>query len=250
MDKLVYTAATGLRARMAAQAAIANNMANASTTGFRADRVVFDRIQLKGGGNQLEARAPTSEEVTDADRRMGAIQQTGRPLDVAVTNADSWIAVQASDGSEAYTRRGDLEVTPSGVLQTGDGFIVQGQSGPITVPPYDSLSIAADGSITIVPKGGDAKNPEVLDRIKLANTKGSDTVKGLDNLLRVRGGGALPADLDAKLQGGAIEGSNVNMTQALVDMIENQRSYEVTANMMKSAKDMDEGGASVMRLPS
>ena len=250
MDKLVYTAATGLRAHMAAQAAIANNMANASTTGFRADRVVFDRIELKGGGTQLEARAPTSEEVTDADRRTGAIQQTGRPLDVAITDENSWIAVQAADGTEAYTRRGDLEVAPSGVLQTGDGFIVQGGSGPITVPPYDQLTVASDGTISFVPKGGDAKNPQTLDRIKLASAKGTDTVKGLDNLLRVRGGGTLPDDLDAKVQGGALEGSNVNMTQALVDMIENQRSYEVTANLMKSAKDMDESGASLMRMPS
>ncbi|GAA0676670.1 flagellar basal-body rod protein FlgF [Sphingomonas insulae] len=250
MDKLVYTAATGLRAHMQAQAAIANNMANASTTGFRADRVIFDRIELKGGGTQLEARMPTSEEVTDADRAPGAIQSTGRALDVAITGNSDWLAVQAGDGSEAYTRRGDLDVAASGVLQTGDGFIVQGQSGPITVPPHDSLSIAADGTITIVPQGGDPKNPQVLDRLKLVDTKGSVTLKGMDNLLRVKGGGTLPANLDAKVQGGALEGSNVNMTQALVDMIENQRNYEVQANLMKSAKDMDESSTSVMRLPS
>jgi flagellar basal-body rod protein FlgF len=250
MDKLVYTAATGLRAHMQAQAAIANNMANASTTGFRADRVIFDRIELKGGGTQLEARMPTSEEVTDADRAPGVIQQTGRPLDVAISGNTDWLAVQAGDGSEAYTRRGDLEVTPTGVLQTGDGFIVQGQAGPITIPPHDGLSIAADGTISIVPQGGDVRNPQVLDRLKLVDTKGSVTLKGLDNLLRVKGGGALPANLDAKVQGGALEGSNVNMTQALVDMIENQRSYEVQANLMKSAKDMDESSTSVMRLPS
>ena len=249
MDKLVYTAATGLRAHMAAQAAIANNMANASTTGFRADRVVFDRIELKGGGRTIEARAPTSEEVTDADRTAGAIQSTGRPLDVAVTGQDDWLAVQAADGQEAYTRRGDLEVAPSGVLQTGDGHIVMGEGGPITLPPYRSVTIAGDGTISIVPASGEA-TPQVVDRLKLASAKGSDTVKGLDNLLSVRGGGSLPANLDGKVQGGALEGSNVNMTQALVDMIENQRSYEVTANMMKSAKDMDESGASLMRLPS
>jgi flagellar basal-body rod protein FlgF len=249
VDKLVYTAATGLRAHMAAQAAIANNMANGSTTGFRADRVVFDRIELKGGGAQIAARMPSAEEVTDADRTAGAIQQTGRPLDVAVAG-DAWIAVQAADGQEAYTRRGDLEIAPSGVLQTGDGHPVIGSGGPITLPPYQSLTIAGDGTISIIPQGGDAQNPQVIDKLKLADTKGSDTIKGLDNLLRVRGGGTLPEDLDAKVQGGAIEGSNVNMTQALVDMIENQRSYEVQANMMKSAKDMDESGASLMRLPS
>jgi flagellar basal-body rod protein FlgF len=249
MDKLVYTAATGLRAHMAAQAAIANNMANASTTGFRADRVVFDRIELKGGGARIEARAPTSEQVTGADFAPGAIQQTGRPLDVAVTG-EAWLAVQAADGSEAYTRRGDLAVAPSGVLQTGDGFIVMGQGGPITLPPASSVTIGSDGSISIVAQGDTTGSPQVVDRLKLASVKGSDVVKGLDNLLHVRGGGALPADLDATLQGGALEGSNVNMTQALVDMIENQRSYEVQANLMKSAKDMDEGGASLMRLPS
>ena len=250
MDKLVYTAATGLRARMAAQAAIANNMANASTTGFRADRVVFDQIQVKGGGASLEARSPTAEEVTDADRTPGALQTTGRALDVAMNGNDTWLAVQAPDGGEAYTRRGDLEVAPSGVLQTGDGFVVQGQSGPITLPPYDALSIGSDGTISIVPQGGDAKNPSVIDKLKLVSAKGTDTVKGLDNLLKVRGGGALPDDLDAHVTGGALEGSNVNMTQTLVDMIENSRAYEVQANLMKEAKTMDESSASVMRLPS
>jgi flagellar basal-body rod protein FlgF len=248
MDKLVYTAATGLRARMAAQAAIANNMANASTIGFRADRVAFDQVLLKGAAGELEARTPATEEVRDADRREGAVQQTGRPLDVAVAGADAWLAVQAADGEEAYTRRGDLQVTASGVLQTGDGFIVQGQGGPITLPPFASVSVAADGTIAIVPAAGG--EPQTVGQLKLVSAKGSDTVKGLDNLLRVRGGGALPDDLDARVQAGALEGSNVDMAQALVDMIENQRSYEVTASLMRSAKDMDESGASLMRLPT
>jgi flagellar basal-body rod protein FlgF len=244
MDKLVYTAATGLKAHMAAQAAIANNMANGSTIGFRADRVVFDRLQVNGDG--MNTRTPASEEVVDADRRPGAIMQTGRPLDVAVTG-DAWLAVQATDGTEAYTRRGDLQISPTGVLETGDGFPVMGSGGPITVPPASSVSIAADGSISIVAPGAD-KTPQVIDKLKLVSPKGSTTVKGLDNLLHVRGGGVLPEDLDAKVEGGALEGSNVNMTQSLVDMIENQRSYEVQANLMKQAKDMDESAASLMRV--
>ncbi|KQT35135.1 flagellar biosynthesis protein FlgF [Sphingomonas sp. Leaf412] len=250
MDKLVYTAATGLRAHMASQAAIANNMANASTTGFRADRVVFDRIMLSDGTTAISARQPTSEEVRDADRSPGAMQQTGRALDVAVEGRDAWLAVQAGDGSEAYTRRGDLSVSESGTLQTGDGFLVMGQSGPITLPPYSSLTIAADGSISIVPQGDTSGTPQIIDKLKLVSGKGSDTVKGLDNLMRVRGGGVLPDDLDAKVASGALEGSNVNMTQALVDMIENQRSYEVQANLLKEARTMDESSASLMRLPT
>jgi flagellar basal-body rod protein FlgF len=249
MDKLVYTAATGLKAHMAAQAAIANNMANASTTGFRADRVVFDRIELKGGGARFEARAPASQEVTDADRSVGALVQTGRNLDVALTDSDTWLTVQAPDGTEAYTRRGDLTVTASGTLQTGDGYLVMGSGGPITIPPYTSLSIGSDGAISIVPQGGAATDATVVDKLKLVSDKGSATVKGLDNLMHVRGGGVLPENMDAKVASGTLEQSNVNMTQVLVDMIENQRSYEVQANLLKEAKTMDEGAASVMRMP-
>ncbi|MES2057790.1 MAG: flagellar basal body rod protein FlgF [Pseudomonadota bacterium] len=247
MDKLVYTAASSLKAHMASQAAIANNIANASTIGFRSDRVVFDRLSVNGPG--FETRTAASEQVVDADRRAGTVMQTGRPLDVAI-NGDSWLTVQAPDGTEAYTRRGDLQIATTGVLETGDGFPVMGANGPITMPPAQSMSIASDGTISIVPIGGDAKNPEVVDKLKLVSTKGSVTVKGLDNLLHVKGGGVLPEDMEGKLSSGALEGSNVNTTQALVDMIENQRAYEVQANLMKEAKDMDSSAASLMRMPS
>ncbi|HEX4694575.1 flagellar basal-body rod protein FlgF [Sphingomonas sp.] len=248
MDKLIYTAASGLKARMAAQAVIANNMANASTIGFRAERVNFDSLMLQGDG--LDTRASASEEVKDFDRSSGTIISTGRNLDLAIPG-DQWMAVQAADGSEAYTRRGDLNVSASGVLETGDGFPVMGSGGaPITVPPATSISIAGDGTVSIVPQGGDAKTPQIIDRIKFTSAKGSDTVKGLDNLVHVKGGGVLPTDEDAKCESGMLEQSNVNMTQALVDMLENQRAYEVQANLMKSAKDMDEGGASLMRMPN
>lgn len=246
MDRLVYTALTGLRSQMAAQSTIANNIANASTTGYRADRVSFDRLVLTGG---LETRQLAAEEVDDFDRRAGTIVQTARPLDVAVTS-DSWIAVQATDGSEAYTRRGDLSVAASGVLETGDGFPVMGSGGPITVPPWQAIAIAEDGTVSIVPAGGDPTQPQVIDKIKLASPEGSQTAKGLDNLLHVKGGGVLPEDLDGKLASGALEQSNVNLTQALVDMIENQRSYEVQASLLKEARNMDESAASLMRMPA
>lgn len=247
MDRLVYTALSGLRSNMQAQASIANNIANASTTGYRSDRVTFDRMVL--GGSPLNTRSMSAEETTDADRRAGTMVQTGRPLDVAV-NGEAWIAVQATDGTEAYTRRGDLNVAPSGVLETGDGFPVMGSGGPITVPPYQSIAVAGDGTVSIVPPGGDPGQPVVLDRIKLVSPQGSNTVKGLDNNLHVKGGGILPPDLDATVQSGTLEQSNVNLTQALIDMIENQRSYEVQANLLKEAKNMDEQTASLMRLPS
>ena len=246
MDRLVYTAASGLQSHMRAQAAIANNIANASTTGFRADRVDFDRMMIQGPG--FDSRTQATESVIDADRRAGTVVSTNRPLDVAM-GGDAWLAVQAADGTEAYTRRGDLTIAPSGVLETGDGFPVIGSGGPITIPPADKVMIAGDGTISIVPQGGDPNQPQELDKLKLVSTKGTETRKGLDNLLRVAAGGTLPDDLDAKVQSGALEGSNVNLAQSLVDMIENQRSYEVQANLLKEAKEMDSSGASLMRLP-
>jgi len=246
MDRLVYTALSGLKGQMDAQATIANNIANASTIGFRADRVNFERLMIKGDGHN--SRLPSAETVVDMDRRAGTVVQTGRDLDIAITG-DNWLGVQAADGSEAYTRRGDLRIAPSGVLETGDGFPVMGSGGPITVPPYDKIMIAGDGTISIVPPGADpAAPPQVIDQLKLVSDQGSKTVKGLDNLLHVRGGGVLPADLEARVQTGSLEQSNVNLTQSLVDMIENQRSYEVQANLLREAKNMDESSASLMRV--
>jgi flagellar basal-body rod protein FlgF len=221
-------------------------MANGSTVGFRADSFNFEQLALKGAG--FDSRALTSEEVVDADRKAGPVTNTGRDLDVAI-DGDAWLAVQAGDGEEAYTRRGDLTIAPSGVLQTGDGFPVIGNSGPVTLPPATKVTIAADGSILVVPPGGDLDKPQVVDRLKLVDPKGSTTLKGMDNLLRVKDGGTLPANLEATVKSGALEQSNVNMTETMIQMIENQRSYEIQAKMLSTAKDMDDGGASLMRMP-
>lgn len=248
MDGLVYTALSGMRSQQAAQATIANNIANASTIGFRADRISFDRLMVQQEG-ALASRSLASEEVSTFNHATGTMIQTARKLDISV-NGDAWIAVQSANGAEGYTRRGDLTVSPTGVLETGDGFPVMGAGGPITVPPHQSIEIAADGSISIVPPGGDPTQPQIIDRIKLVSAAGSQVSKGRDTLVYVEGGGVLPQDMDAQLVAGSLEQSNVNLTQALVDMIENQRSYEVQANLLKEAKTMDESAASLMRVPS
>ena len=150
MDRLIYTALSGMRGSMARQTVTANNLANANTVGFRAEMQSARSLWVRGMG--LEARAPVSEEVTGADMSAGSINHTGRDLDVAMTG-DALLTVQAEDGSEAYTRRGDLQVAATGVLTTGDGRPVLGESGPITIPPADSIRIAEDGAIWIVPAG-------------------------------------------------------------------------------------------------
>lgn len=246
MDRLTYTSLSALRSAMARQATTANNLANANTTGFRAEIASVRPVWVKGEG--LDTRVQASEEVTAADMKAGDVTETGRSLDVAV-DGDAMLAVQTADGEEAYTRRGDLQLSDSGLLTTGDGYPVLGEQGPITVPPADSMRIDSDGTLWIVPTGGDPKEPQQVDRLKVASPTGSEIAKGLDGLFRVKGGGALPSDPQAKVRSGSLEGSNVNQTQALVDMIDASRAWDTQLKMINSAKEMDTAGAELMRLP-
>ncbi|HTU13316.1 MAG TPA: flagellar basal-body rod protein FlgF [Allosphingosinicella sp.] len=247
MDRLIYTALSGMRGSMSRQAVTANNLANANTVGFRAEMDSARSLWVRGAG--LETRAPVSEEVSGADMSAGSINNTGRDLDVAMTG-DALLSVQAEDGSEAYTRRGDLQVAASGVLTTGDGRPVLGDSGPITIPPADSIRIAEDGAIWIVPQGGDASQPQQVDRLKLVSPAGSRVAKALDGLFRAQDGGALPADPQARLVSGSLEGSNVNTSQTLIDMIEASRGWDMQLQLVTSAREMDTSAADLMRMPS
>jgi flagellar basal-body rod protein FlgF len=246
MDRLVHTSLSAMRGAMARQAATANNLANVGTVGFRGEMASARALWLRGDG--LESRAFASEEVNGADMRPGAATETGRALDVAV-EGDAFLTVQASNGDEAYTRRGDLRISETGLLTTGDGDPVLGEQGPITLPPADSVKIEADGAIWIVPAGGDPNQPQPADRLKLASPAGSDVVKGLDGLFRVRGGGILPADPSGRVVSGKLEGSNVEATKALVDMIEASRAWETQLKLINTARDLDGSGADLMRLP-
>jgi len=245
MDRLVDITRTAMRGAMARQTAIANNLANSNTTGFRAEIVNAQARWL--AGPTFNSRAEQVDQVIAADMAQGTVTQTGNPLDIAV-GGDALIAVQARDGSEGYTRRGDLRISDSGLLTTGDGYPVLGESGPITLPPADSIAIGRDGTITIVPQGGEPSQPQQVDRIKLVNATGSTIAKGTDNLFREVNGGALPQDPVASVTAGALEGSNVNATSALVQMIEASRAWETQIKLIDTAKDIDNGGASLMRL--
>ena len=247
MDRLIYTALSGMRGAMARQTTTANNLANANTTGFRAEMSSASALWVRGPG--FETRAPTSQQVVAADMAPGSVTTTGRDLDVAM-QGDALLAVQADDGSEAYTRRGDLQVSATGVVTTGDGHPVLGEGGPLTLPPADSIRIADDGAIWIVPTGGDPNQPQQVDRLKLVTPAGSRIQKGLDGLFRVPDGGALPSDPDARLTPHSLEGSNVNTSQTLVDMIEASRSWDTQLQLITQAREMDTSAADLMRLPN
>lgn len=245
MDRLIYTAMSGMTDSMVRQRVIASNMANAQTIGFRAEMLYSTPVTLKGPA--LEARAMTEGEVRGADMSAGSITQTGRPLDIAI-GGDALLAVQAQDGSEAYTRRGDLSISPTGVLQNGDGRPVIGQGGPITLPLGADAMISNDGAVLVRDPASPDAPPTEIDRIKLASPKGSQIMKGIDGLFRVPGDGVLPDDENAKVVAGALEQSNVKPTEVIVQMIEAQRLFDLRTKLISTARDVDESGTALMRL--
>lgn len=245
MDRLIYTAFSGLTSSMVRQRVIASNMANAQTVGYRADTVSFTPMTLKG--DSLEVRAMTETEVDGASMTQGSLTQTGNPLDIAMSG-DDLLTVQAPDGSEAYTRRGDLSVSTSGLLVNGDGAPVVGEGGPITIPPGNKVTIAPDGQVLLTDPASPNTPPTRLDRLKLASPAGTRIEKGLDGLFRVFGGGVLPNNEQAKVVPGSLEQSNVNPSDVLVQMVEAQRLFDIRTKLVSTAREVDESSASLMKI--
>ncbi len=245
MDRLIYTAASGMTAAMTRQRVIASNLANAQTIGFRAETLQSTPMTLDGP--QLDVRAMNQTQVHGANMKAGSITQTGRPLDIAL-NGDAMLAVQTADGGEGYTRRGDLSVSATGVLQNGDGLPVLGQNGPISVPTDAKITISSDGGVLVADADNPNNPPSQVDKLKLANWRGSQMDKDLTGIFRVPNGGVLPTDDDASVTSGALEQSNVQTSQVLVDMVEAQRGYDMRTKLIATARELDESGASLMRI--
>jgi flagellar basal-body rod protein FlgF len=236
---------SGAKQTLQAQASNSNNLANASTTGFREDLAQFRSMPVYGQG--YPTRVYAMAERPGISFEPGAIQTTGRELDVAV-KGEGWIAVQAKDGSEAYTRAGDLHLTAEGLLETGTGLPVLGGGGPIAIPPAQKLEIGVDGTISIVPLGDKANTLAVLDQIKLVNPPLDQLEKREDGLVHLKGGGEAEASIDVSLVTGAIEGSNVNAVSAMVNMIELARQFEMQIKMMKTADENEAASSKLMQM--
>lgn len=253
MDRLIYTAVSGLNASLNRERVIASNMANAQTIGFKSE--ILQATPMTLDGPQLEVRALSSTAVTGASMKQGEINRTGNPLDVAM-QGEALLAVQADDGQEVYTRRGDLSITATGVLQNGDGLPVLGDAGPITLPPGGEVTIANDGGILVADPTTPDQPPQRVDRLRLVNAAGSQIAKDVDGTFRVTGsaggtaGGALPVDENAQVISGALEQSNVNPSEVLVDMISAQRLFEMRTKLVETARQVDEGGVRLMRIDS
>ncbi len=243
---MLFIAMSGAKQTLQAQAANANNLANVATTGFREDLQAFSSQALTGPG--YPSRVYSVADEAGVNLAPGTQVQTGNELDVAVMG-EGWIAVQAPDGSEAYTRAGNLRVTPNGVLVTGAGHPVLGDSGaPVSIPPAEKIEVAADGTISIRPLGQTPEALAVVDRIKLVNPDPAQLVKGGHGLMHGQSGLAEPPDAAVRLSAGVLEGSNVNAIDAMVNMISLSRQFEMQIKMMQAADENDKASAQLMQI--
>jgi flagellar basal-body rod protein FlgF len=237
MDKLIYVAMNGAKSVMRRQDNLAHNLAHVSTPGFRAEMLSFQPVDTssdpQGKNNSLQVFS--QEASVGSDFTPGPVQRTGRPLDVAI-GGSGWLAVQARDGKEAYTRNGALEVDATGVLKTGGGLPVLGDSGPIIVPPDSEVTIARDGTVSAVQNGQGLSNVQVLGRLKLVDPPAAQMQKGEDGLFRTRNGAAAASSDTVGLSTGAIEGSNVNPVEAMVGMISAARQFEMQMKLLQTAE--------------
>jgi flagellar basal-body rod protein FlgF len=236
MDRLIYTAMTGARHILEQQATTANNLANATSTGFRAQLNTFRAVPVVAENLPLATRTFVVDSTAGTNFAPGPLLQTGRELDVAVQNK-GWIAVQSADGSEAYTRNGALRVNENGMLQTQSGLMVQGETGPLAVPPEVRLAIAGDGTLGAISTDTKPGPATILGRIKLVNPPEQSLVRGDDGLFRLRDGTPAEADPAVRLSAGALEGSNVSPVDSMVSMIALARSFETQMSMLKNAEN-------------
>jgi flagellar basal-body rod protein FlgF len=242
MDRSVYIAMTGATQTMRAQAEVAHNLANANTTGFKAELSAFQAMPVQGDG--LQSRINGVAQGIGWDTTQGHQMETGNDLDISV-QGDGWIAVQTPDGVEGYTRAGNLRVDADGLLTDARGNSVMGGGGPITIPQASSLKIGADGTISIVPLGQSPNTLTAVDRIKLVNPGNDQLTYSDDGLMHMRDGSTAEADANTRVVSGALESSNVNPSEVLVKMISLSREYEMQVRSIKSA---DENAQSASKL--
>lgn len=243
MDKALYIAMSGAKQNMLSQAAHANNLANVNTTGFKEDFAQARSMPVYGEG--LPTRAYALSERPGTNFEQGPLIQTGNSLDIAL-KGEGWIAIQSADGSEAYTRAGNLSIDVNGQLRTGAGFPVLGDGGPLVIPPAATVEVGADGTISVIPLGGEGLAQ--VDRIRLVNPNADSIEKSADGLIHLKEGAAPPAaDGVVRVEQGFLEGSNVNAVSSLTDMLSLSRQYELQVKLMGQADQNSEAAARLLQ---
>ncbi|RRN55392.1 flagellar basal body rod protein FlgF [Pseudoxanthomonas sp. SGNA-20] len=247
MDKALYIAMTGARASLQAQGTVSHNLANADTAGFKAVLANTEAFPVRGAGYPSRVAALHVDQGFNSS--VGAQRVTGNPLDVSL-HADRWLAVQAPGGGEAYTRAGNLSLTPNGQLVTAGGHPVLDQDGnPIALPPHQALEIGQDGTVSIIPLGEGADTMAVLGRLKVVEARPEQLQRGLDGLMRnIAPQQPLQQAPGTVLTTGVIEESNVDAAGALVQMIQIQRQFEMQVKVIKTGDENARSANTMLRL--
>jgi flagellar basal-body rod protein FlgF len=242
MDRMIYLSMSGAKATMQRQDTLAHNLANVSTTGFRAELAAFRAVPVEGSG--ASTRVYALETTPGYDATPGPVSGTGRNLDVAM-KGNAWLAVQGLDGTEAYTRGGSLDVSAEGTLVTHAGLTVLGDGGPIQVPANSQVSISADGTVTAASMAANGR-PTAIGRLKLV-TPEAPLIRGTDGLFRAADG-ELPADTTARVQDGALEGSNVSAVETMISMIAAARQFEAQMKILQTAESDEKAAAQLLSM--
>ena len=239
MDRVIYLAMAGAKATLQRQDVLAHNLANASTNGFRAEMTAFRAVPVLGDG--ASTRVYSIETTPGYSAEPGPVAATGRNMDVAL-KGNAWLAVQGRDGTESYTRAGALDVNNEGLLVTRTGLTVQGDGGPITLPANAQVLIGADGTITATVGNG---RPQGVGKLKLV-TPEAPLLRGEDGLFRAADGADLQADATARLQDGALEGSNVSPVESMVAMISAARQFEQQMKMLQTSQEREQSATKLL----
>jgi flagellar basal-body rod protein FlgF len=238
MDRMIYIGMAGAKQALEQQASVANNMANVSTPGFRAQINSFQAVPVVG--DELATRSFVTATTPGADLSAGPLMPTGRPLDVAILGK-GWFTVRTPNGGEAFTRVGNLQVGADGQLQTMSGLALLGEGGALVVPPGSSVLVTDSGQVMAQAAGDAAAGGAEVGRLKLVNPPAADLERGDDGLFRLRGRAAAPqADPGVSLRSGVLEGSNVNPVEAMVAMIANARRFEMQMKTLQTAESNDQ----------
>ncbi|MCW5657930.1 MAG: flagellar basal-body rod protein FlgF [Burkholderiaceae bacterium] len=238
MDRMIYLSMTGAKATMQRQEVLANNLANVSTPGFRAELTAFRAVPVLGQG--ASTRVYALESTPGYNAEPGAVHATGRNLDIAM-KGNAWLAVQGLDGTEAYTRGGALDLNNEGLLVTKTGLTVLGDGGPITIPANAQVQIAPDGTVSAAV--GNAR-PQTVGKLKLV-TPETPLQRGEDGLFRAVEGD-LSADPNARVQDSALEGSNVSPVETMIAMIAAARQFEQQMKMVHSAQEKEQAATKLL----
>jgi flagellar basal-body rod protein FlgF len=241
MDRVIYTGMTGAKHLMYRQETLAQNLANANTTGYRADVVALRAVPARG--QEAGTRVFTVETTIGSDFSPGPMTATGRSLDVAI-QGPGWLAVQAPDGAEAYTRAGSLQIGADGTLQLANGLPVQGDGGPIAIPADAHVQIAPDGTVSVKTAGQVAVT--TVGRLKLVNPPQEELIKGGDGLFRLKSGDPAEADPSVRVAEGTLEGSNVNVVESMIGMIAAARQFELQMKLLSSAEQNEQKANTVL----